>query len=363
MMLRNQVLIWIGLLVVFVLALWIFRGILLPFVVGAALAYLLNPVVNQLQKWRFSRAGATSLVLILLMAVIIGLFFALVPVIGQQVIGLIQRAPSLYRDLQNLVNQYSPEISEWLGPERAAEVERGINEVARNLLGFITRLPAELVNIGLSGVSVVAFLVVAPVVAFYLLLDWEGMIQGIYNLLPRAHEDEIKGILRDIDKSMAGVIRGQGSVLLLDAAFYATALSLIGLNFGLAVGIIGGLLSFIPFVGAFVGFGLSVGIALVQFWPNMWMVALVCGVFLFWQFIEGNVLYPKLVGSSININPVWMMFALLALGALFGFTGLLLAVPMAAIASVLVRYGVRKYKASSLYLGPQPTTPDDHNQA
>jgi predicted PurR-regulated permease PerM len=214
----------------------------------------------------------------------------------------------------------------------------------------------------MSGVSVVAFLVVAPVVAFYLLLDWEGMIRGIHNLLPRKHEDEIKGILTDIDKSMAGVIRGQGSVLLLDAAFYATALSLIGLNFGLAVGIIGGLLSFIPFVGAFVGFGLSVGIALVQFWPNMWMVALVCGIFLFWQFIEGNVLYPKLVGSSININPVWMMFALLALGALFGFTGLLMAVPMAAIASVLVRYGVRKYKASSLYLAPQTPGPNEDAQ-
>ncbi|MBF0678329.1 MAG: AI-2E family transporter [Devosia sp.] len=359
MNLRNQVLIWIGFFVVLILSLWIFRGILLPFVVGAALAYLLNPLVNQLQRWRFSRMWATVVVLLSILSIIVSLFFMLVPVIGQQIIELIQRTPSLYRDLQGLVTQYSPEISAWLGPERAAEVERGINEVARNLLGFIARLPAELVNIGMSGVSVVAFIVVAPVVAFYLLLDWEGMIRGIDNLLPRDHKSEIKGILGDIDSSMAGVLRGQGSVLLLDAAFYATALSLIGLNFGLAVGIIGGLLSFIPFVGAFVGFGLAVGIALVQFWPNLWMVALVCGIFLFWQFVEGNVLYPKLVGSSININPVWMMFALLALGALFGFTGLLLAVPMAAIASVLVRYGVRKYKESALYLGTNGHATDD----
>jgi predicted PurR-regulated permease PerM len=351
MNLRNQVLIWIGFFVFIILALWIFRGILLPFVVGAALAYLLNPLVNQLQRWHFSRVWATVVVLLSILSIIVGLFFMLVPVIGQQIIELIQRAPSLYRDLQALVNQYSPEVSAWLGPDRAAEVERAINEIARNLLGFITRLPAELVNIGMSGVSVVAFIVVSPVVAFYLLLDWEGMIRGIDNLMPRDHKAEIKGILRDIDSSMAGVIRGQGSVLLIDAAFYATALSLIGLNFGLAVGIIGGLLSFIPFVGAIVGLGLSVGIAFVQFWPNLWMVALVCGIFLVWQFIEGNVLYPKMVGSSININPVWMMFALLALGALFGFTGLLLAVPMAAIASVLVRYAVRKYKGSSLYLG------------
>lgn len=359
MNLRNQVLIWIGFFIALILALWIFRGILLPFVVGAALAYLLNPLVNQLQRWHFSRMWATVVVLLSILSIIVGVFFMLVPVIGQQVIELIQRAPSLYRDLQDLVTQYSPEISAWLGPDRAAEVERALNDVARNLLGFIARLPAELVNIGMSGVSVVAFIVVAPVVAFYLLLDWEGMIRGIDNLLPRDHKGEIKGILSDIDRSMAGVIRGQGSVLLLDAAFYATALTLIGLNFGLAVGILGGLLSFIPFVGAFVGFGLAVGIALVQFWPNLWMVALVCGIFLFWQFIEGNVLYPKLVGSSININPVWMMFALLALGALFGFTGLLLAVPMAAIASVLVRYGVRKYKESTLYLGTNGHNTDD----
>lgn len=359
MNLRNQVLIWIGFFTVLILSLWIFRGILLPFVVGAALAYLLNPLVNQLQRWHFSRVWATVLVLLSILTIIISLFFMLVPVIGQQIIELIQRAPTLFRDLQNLATQYSPEISAWLGPERAAEVERAINEIARNLLGFIARLPAELVSIGMSGVSVVAFIVVAPVVAFYLLLDWEGMIRGIDSLMPRDHKAEIKGILGDIDSSMAGVIRGQGSVLLLDAAFYATALSLIGLNFGLAVGIIGGLLSFIPFVGAFVGLGLSVGIALVQFWPNLWMVALVFGVFMFWQFIEGNVLYPKLVGSSININPVWMMFALLALGALFGFTGLLLAVPMAAIASVLVRYGVRKYKESTLYLGTNGHAADE----
>lgn len=361
MMLRNQVLIWIGLLLALVLALWVFRGILLPFVVGAALAYLLNPLVNQLQKWRFSRVWATVVVLLCMLAIVISLFFMFLPLIGQQIIGLIQRLPAYFADLQELAVRYSPEINEWLGPERAAQVQTSINDLTRQALGFIATLPAELVNIGLTGASVLAFTVLAPVVAFYLLLDWEGMVKGINNLLPKTHYDEIKGVLRDIDKSMAGVIRGQGGVLLIDAAFYATALSLAGLNYGLAVGLIAGLLSFVPFVGFAVGLGLSVGIAIVQFAPNWWMVGLIAGIFLFWQFIEGNVLYPKLVGSSININPVWMMFALLALGAVFGFVGLLLAVPMAAIASVLIRYGVRKYKASSLYLGP--TAPDPRDDA
>ena len=351
MTLRNQVLIWIGFFAVLIFAIWLLRGILLPFVVGAALAYLLNPLVNQLQRWHFSRGWATAVVLLSVITIIMSLFFMLVPLIGQQIIGLIQRLPGYVSDLQGLVARWSPEINEWLGPERAAQLQASINDLARQALSFIATLPAELVNIGLTGASVIGFTVLSPVVAFYLLLDWEGMVRGVEGLLPQEHKGEINAVLAEIDRSIAAVIRGQGGVLLLDAAFYATALSLVGLNFGLAVGLISGILSFVPFVGFIVGFGLSVGIALVQFWPNWWMVALVGGIFLFWQFVEGNILYPKLVGSSININPVWMMFALLALGAIFGFVGLLLAVPMAAIASVLVRYGVRKYKASPLYVG------------
>lgn len=358
MTLRNQVLVWIGLLIALILILWVFRGILLPFVVGIALAYLLNPLVNQLQKWHFSRAWATVVVLICVLTIVISVFFMFVPLVGQQIVGLIQRLPRYVADLQKLATEWSPEINDWLGPERAAQLQTTLNDLTRQALGFIATLPGELVNIGLTGASVLGFTLLAPVIAFYMLVDWEGMVRGVDGLLPKRHKGEIKAILHDIDKSMAGVIRGQGSVLLLDAAFYATALSLVGLNFGLVIGLLAGLLSFIPFVGAVFGFGLSMGIAIVQFWPNGWMVALVAGIFLFWQFIEGNILYPKLVGSSININPVWMMFALLALGAVFGFVGLLLAVPMAAIASVLVRYGVRKYKESPLYLGTVRSGPD-----
>ncbi len=351
MTLRNQVLIWVGFLAVLVLLLWLFRGILLPFVVGIALAYLLNPLVNQLQRWKFNRAWATTVVLLSVITIVLSIFFMLVPLVGQQVIGLIQRLPGYVADLQQLFARWSPEINEWLGPERAAQLQASLNDLARQVLGFIGTIPGELVNIGLTGATVIGFIVLTPVVSFYLLLDWEGMMRGVDGLLPQDHRAEIKTVLKDVDSSMAGVIRGQGGVLLIDAVFYATALSLIGLNFGLVVGLIAGLLSFVPFVGFIFGFGLSVGIALVQFWPNWWMVVLVGGVFLFWQFIEGNVLYPKLVGSAISINPVWMMFALLALGAIFGFVGLLLAVPLAAIVGVLVRYGVAKYKASTLYLG------------
>ena len=351
MTLRNQVLIWIGFLVFVILCLWLFRAILLPFVVGAAIAYLLNPLVNQLQRWHFSRGWATAVVLLCVITIIVSLFYMLVPLVGQQIVGLIQRLPGYAADLQGLARRWAPELNEWLGPERAAQVEASVTDILGQMVGVVAGIPAELVSISLTGLSMIGFIVFTPVVAFYLLLDWEGMVRGLENLLPRDHKGEIDTILNDIESAMAGVIRGQGSVLLIDAAYYAAALSLVGLNFGLTIGLIGGLLSFIPFVGFAIGFSLSMGIAIVQFWPNWPMILVVFLIYMIGQFLEGNVLYPKLVGSSININPVWLMFALLAFGALFGFVGLLLAVPLAAIGAVLIRYGVRKYKESSLYRG------------
>ncbi|WP_127753159.1 MULTISPECIES: AI-2E family transporter [unclassified Devosia] len=351
MTLRNQVLIWIGSFVVLILLLWLFRGILLPFVVGAALAYLLNPIVNQLQKWHFNRAWATALVLATVVAILLGLIFMLVPLVAQQVGGLVQRLPGYAAELEALARKWAPELNAWLGPERAAQVEATMTDLMGRMVGLVGVLTGEVLSSGATLISAVGIIIFTPVVCFYLLLDWEGMVRGLESLLPRDHKGEIQGILRDIDSAMGGAIRGQGSVVLILAAFYATALSLVGLNFGLAIGLIGGLFSFVPFVGFAIGFVLSMGIAIVQFWPDWWFIVIIFMIYMVGQFVEGNILYPKLVGSTININPVWMMFALLALGALFGFVGLLLAVPMAAIGSVLVRYGVRKYRESALYQG------------
>ncbi len=351
MSLRNQVLIWLGSFVVLIVVLWIFRGILLPFVVGAALAYLLNPLVNHLQRLRFSRGWATATVLLVVIAIIVSLFYMLVPLVAQQVGGLIQRLPGYAADLQALARRWAPELNQWLGPERAAQVEATVADLMGRLVGLAGVVTGEVLASGMTVISAISFIVFTPVVSFYLLLDWEAMVNGLKGLLPREHKEEILGVLQDIDSAIGGAIRGQGGVVLILAGFYATALSLVGLNFGLAIGLIAGLFSFVPFVGFAVGIVLSVGIAIVQFWPEWWFIAIIAAIYLIGQFIEGNILYPKLVGSTININPVWMMFALLALGAIFGFVGLLLAVPMAAIGSVLVRYGVRKYKDSTLYRG------------
>lgn len=355
MTLRIQVLVWVAFFLAAILVLWVFRSILLPFVVGLALAYLLNPMVNIVQKIGIGRAWASAVVLSFVLAVIFSLFLMLVPLVAQQVIGLIAKVPGYVTDLQALAQSLAPQLAEWLGPERAAQFEDSLAQLIARGLELAGSITAQVAQSGITVLNTIAILFITPVVAFYLLLDWEGMVKRIDELLPRAYRDEIRGVLDQIDKSMAGVIRGQGSVILVLSIYYATALSLAGLDFGLAVGLIGGLLSFIPYVGFLIGFSLAMTIALVQFWPDQWLFALiVLAVYMVGQFLEANILYPKLVGQSININPVWLMFALFAFALLFGFVGLLLAVPLAAITGVLTRYALAKYQASSLYRGSDP---------
>ncbi len=352
MSLRYQVLIWVGLFLLAILLLWVFRSILLPFVVGLALAYLLNPVVNWLQRIHIPRAWGAMLLLTLVIAVIMGLFLALVPLVVRQILELAGLLPGYIGDLQGLLREWAPAFTEWIGPERAAQLEGSLSELIGRGVELAGTITAGLAASGLTVLNTIAVLFITPVVAFYLLMDWEGMVKKADELLPRRYQAEIRGVLADIDRAMAGVIRGQGGVILVLCVYYCTALTLTGLNFGLAIGLIGGLLSFVPYVGFLTGFALSMTVALVQFWPDQWVfILIVLGIYGVGQFLEANILYPKLVGQSININPVWLMFALFAFALLFGFVGLLLAVPLAAISGVLTRYAIQKYQASSLYLG------------
>jgi len=351
MLLQNQIKTWLLLLAVFIVSLWVFRGILLPFVVGMALAYLLDPVADQLEKWKFSRVWATTVILSLAIIIFVGAFFLIVPLVVQQAVGLAQRLPGYINQLQDLANQWAPEVYAFLGAERVAQVQNALADLLHNGLGIAGNVFGQIMQSSVTLINAIGLLIVTPVVAFYMLLDWDGMVAAADKLLPRKHRDEIRGVLKEIDVAMAGVIRGQVSVVLLLSAFYATSLTLTGLSFGLAIGLVAGLLSFIPYVGFMVGFVLSIGVALVQFWPHWPMIVVVFVVFLVGQFLEGNILYPKLVGSSIGVHPVWLMFALFAFGLIFGFVGLLLAVPLAAVASVLIRFSVRKYQESTLYLG------------
>ncbi|MEO8756851.1 MAG: AI-2E family transporter [Devosia sp.] len=351
MTLRTQVLIWVGFTAVVILVIWLFRPILLPFVVGIALAYILNPAVSLVQRVGISRAWSTAIVLLSVVGIIIGAFVVVTPLVASQIVGLAGRLPGYIADLQAVIRSFAPQLNEWLGPERAAQLEASLAQFLGSGIEFLGSLATQVAQSGLTVINTIAVLILTPVVAFYLLLDWEGMVKGIDDLLPREHRREIRLVLDQIDQSIAGVFRGQGSVILVLTVYYTTALTLTGLNFGLVIGLMTGLFSFIPFFGFLTGFVLAMGIALVQFSPNWWLVAIIFIVYMLGQFLEGNVLYPRLVGQSININPVWLMFALFAFGFLFGFVGLILAVPLSAITATLIRYAIVRYQDSALYRG------------
>jgi predicted PurR-regulated permease PerM len=324
---------------------------LLPFVVGLALAYLLDPLADRLEKWKFSRPLATVTVILIVSLIVIGAIFLIVPLVAQQIVGLVQRLPGYVSALQALANQWVPEIYRILGEERVAQFESNFSDIMQQALGIAGSISTQILQSGLTVINALGLLVISPVVAFYMLLDWDRMVASFDKLLPRHHRDDIMQILGDIDRAMAGVIRGQGLVILLLTLFYSISLSVAGLSFGLAIGLITGLLSFIPYVGFLIGFVLSMGVAVVQFWPDGVMIGVIFGIFALGQFIEGNVLYPKLVGSSIGVHPVWLMFSLFAFAVVFGFVGVLLAVPLSAVAGVLARFMIQKYRQSSLYLG------------
>lgn len=361
MTLQNQIKAWVVMLAVFILFMWVFRGILLPFIAGMILAYLLDPVADLLEKIKFSRFWATLTILVVAVAFFIGLFLFIVPPLINQLVGLVARLPEYISQLQVFAteygNKYAPTIIERLGEERAAEFQQWLNQLLNQGIGFAVDVTTRVAQSGLTLLNALGLMIVTPVVAFYLLLDWDQMVKRIDELLPREHRKEIQYVFGEIDVAMAGFVRGQSSVVMILAAFYATALTLVDLNFGLAIGLAAGFFSFIPYVGFLVGFVLSIGVAIVQFWPDWFMVGVVFGIFMVGQFIEGNILYPKLVGRSIGVHAVWLMFALFAFALLFGAVGVLLAVPMAAIAGVLGRYAVKKYLESPLYdanNGPKP---------
>jgi predicted PurR-regulated permease PerM len=357
MTLRNQVLVWVGFTVVVILLIWLFRPILLPFIIGITLAYVLNPAVNFVQRGGIGRGWASLIVLLAVLALIIGVLLMMTPLIVSQVAGLVGRLPGYVTELQLVVQSIDPQLNEWLGHERALQVEAMLAQFLGSGVEFVGNLTAQVAQSGLTVINTIAVLFLTPVVAFYLLLDWEAMVGGVDDLLPREHRREVRTVLDQIDRSMAGVIRGQGGIMLVLCIYYGTALTLTGLNFGLVIGLITGLLSFVPFLGFITGFVLSMGIATVQFAPDWLFVGIVLIVFVIGQFLEANILYPRFVGQSININPVWLMFALFAFFFLFGIVGLLLAVPLSAITATLIRYAVGRYKGSALYRGERPPKP------
>ncbi|MGI9355545.1 MAG: AI-2E family transporter [Rhizobiaceae bacterium] len=349
--LRRQLWFWLFVFVGLVIFLYVFRSILLPFIAGMALAYFLDPVADRLEAWGVSRLFATILILLSFVVLFTLVLIVLVPLLSTQLTGLIERMPGYVTSLQAIVTDTNSEWIEWLAGKSELNIRENLDGLLKQGAGWLTTLLGSIWNSGKALLDVISLFVITPIVAFYLLLDWDKMVARVDGWLPRDHKQTIRSIVYDIDAAIAGFVRGQGSVCLILGTFYAIGLTLVGLNFGLLIGMFAGIISFIPFVGSIIGLVISVGVALVQFWPEFWWVFAVACVFFVGQFFEGNILQPKLVGESVGLHPVWLMFSLSAFGVLLGFTGLLIAVPVAAAIGVLVRFALSRYTASHLYLG------------
>ena len=335
------------------LLLWLLRGVLLPFVAAMAIAYLLDPLTDRLAQIGAPRWLATSLVL-LVFAVIAGAALALLlPMVEEQLIGLVNQLPELIAAAKARALPLLDRLVGRLAPEDVAQLKGAAGDYAGTVMGWLGGVVSGLFAGAVTVIDVVSLLVITPVVAFYLLRDWDAMIARIDGWLPRPQAPVIRDQAAEVNRILAGFVRGQASVCLVLGLFYAVALTAVQLQFGLVIGLTAGLLSFVPYVGSLLGFVSSVGVALFQY--DSWtMVGVVVAIFFAGQILEGYVLVPKLVGDRIGLHPVWVIFAIMAGGSLFGFTGVLLAVPVAAVVGVLVRFAIGRYLASPYFTGIPP---------
>lgn len=352
---------------IIVFFLWALGDVLLPFILGGAIAYFLDPVADRLETWGLSRAMSTVVITLSAILTFFLLFILVVPTLIGQLGQLISTIGQIIQDLPQIWDN----LKDWLtGRFPNLDIEGGfMTEQLVNLGNAIQSRGGDLVAALLSSaqgiINIVVLLVIVPVVTFYMLMDWDRMVAQIDGLLPLDHRETVRGLASQIDRTLASFIRGQGTVCLILGAFYSIALILAGLNFGLIVGFIAGLISFIPYIGALVGGVLAIGLALFQWWGgtevvdgetvqlgiNWLRIGIVAAIFAFGQFFEGNILSPNLVGSSVGLHPVWLILALSVFGSLFGFVGMLVAVPVAAIIGVLARFLIAEYKSGQLYKG------------
>lgn len=347
---HQQVRYWLIGFVAAGLVLYLLRGVLLPFVAGMAVAYMLDPLADRLERWGCSRALATSLITAgFLLAVMLALFL-LVPLLQSQIASLAKQLPHYLDVVRTSAAMWIERLEMRIDPAAAERLHAAAGDLAGKAVAWLGGLFAGLWSGGLALVNLLSLIFITPVVAFYLLRDWDRLIERIDGWLPRERAPVIRGLAREIDTTLAGFARGQALVCLCLAIYYGTGLSTVGLDLGLAVGIATGLLAFIPYVGFICGSVTGVGLACLQFtdWRSILATA---AIFLFGNVLEAYVLTPRLVGSRIRLHPVWIIFALLAGGTLLGFLGVLLAVPVAAAVGVLARFALKRYLASPLYAG------------
>ena len=353
---------WAFALAVVIFLLWLFDAVLLPFVMAAVLGYLLDPLASKLQRLGVARIWATTIILIGSIVGVILVLTLFTPMLLNQLAGFVKALPDLVKRAQELATSASNSFSHGWGSTlltklglddsgTMSEIKGSASDLVNKGMAWLVGFANSLLSRGAALLDLLSLIVITPVVAFYMLLDWRKMVGTINSLVPPRDRATVSAIANEIDLALAGFLRGQSLVCLFLAAWYGIGLSLIGLNFGLLIGIVGGLLAFVPYVGSMLVLVLSLLIAVVQGWPSWHLPSMALGIVLIGQFLEGNVLSPKLVGDKVGLHPVWIIFALLAFGSVGGFTGLIVAVPVASALGVLLRFATRRYRDSAIYTG------------
>ena len=358
----GRTLFWIGAVALSAYALNRLSGILLPFVMGSAIAFLLDPFVDRLDRLKIPRPIGSILVLFLFLGVIVAFLLLLVPLLETQVVTLVGRFPAYLSMARDDIDQFLALLQDRLDPDQVAKLRDAASAKVGDVVGAAGRIITSVLTGGVAVANVLSLIFITPIVAFFLLRDWDVLLATLDSWLPREHAATIRQQARLIEQTLSGFLRGQASVCLLLGLFYGIGLTIIGLDFGLVLGLVCGGLIFIPFLGGITGGLLSIGLAFAQYgtWHKPFAILV---MFVVGQSLEANVITPKLVGDRVNLHPVWLIFSLLAFGALFGFVGVLIAVPMAAVIGVLVRFALKRYLLSSLY-DPINATPvyDPHGE-
>ena len=344
----QRVLFWLAAAALLIIALELLRGILMPFAASFVIAYLLVPMVDRFEAWHIRRSLASLAVLLLFLLALSLVLVLLVPLVQEQVLRLVARMPGLVQVIQADFGKLMQLLQQRLPQEEVAKLRDLVGAKIADVVSWLAGLLQSMITSSFAILNIVSLIVVTPVVTFFLLRDWHVMVAQIDAYLPREPLDTIRGQARIVADTLAGFVHGQGLVCLILAVYYTAALSLAGLDSALAVGLLIGVLAIIPVVGVAIGFVLSLALAALQYgtWTS---VMVVCGIFLFGSTVEANILSPKLVGDRVHLHPVWVIFAVLAGGRLFGVVGVFLSVPAAAVIGVLTRFALHRYRDSPLY--------------
>ena len=348
---QRHVLFWLVVAVLLLAALRLLSPVLLPFVAGMVIAYFLNPVVDKLSAAGVPRVISTVLLLLVATAAVALTLVVLLPPAIEQGRSLLAAMPSEAERLRGVLEAAARQHLGDRFPQAQEAANRAIAGITDALPSLAGTIAQSLWSGGMAAFNFLSLMLVTPLVAFYALLDWPKILAKVDSWLPRSNAGQIRVLARDIDSRVSAFIRGQGVVCLVLAAYYALALSALGLRYGLLVGLLTGIFSFIPFAGWALGLITATGLAIVQHWPELMPILMVAGVFLGGQALDAALLSPQIVGSKIGLHPVWLIFSLLVFSYLFGFLGLLVAVPVAAAIGMLVRFAIESYMNSSVYRG------------